>query len=433
MPRACETVLEAGLTYREGWENRLTAILASVMDQHRGFASALFDRVGLPTAEVYEAYTEEWVTPDRRVDMQVLAKDAKGAVVAQIWSEHKRIGGTFGTNQREHYLAALEREPGEGRLLTVVADVRNDNSEDQGEPADDEANEDDAGKGVSIGDGDELPSRPGEPSPEDPRWWGMTWQLLAEIAEGAGQAYPDPWGGAGWADKALRDEAPAAQRALYELLWYLEREGYAVVAPLAVEHIQAIRHAADTFEVSLTLVSRAADRMSPLIADEEAQLDDELHGCSQDFVVEGLWPERFDAGIELLLWDDDSWTDKPHGEPSVAVGVSFDSEWHRPLSKNTEWVHRIREAGFCFAEYDGWLCCYATIPLSEVVEKGGRTIAEQSHYIASWGSPLLRRLVSEEFDPGAVEPPAKSKRARRAKTSSRRAEAEQPEESVELT
>ena len=112
MARACETILEAGLSYKAGWENRLTAILATVLDQHWGFASALFERVGLPSGDVYEAYTEEWVTPDRRVDMQVLAKDRQGAVVAQVWSEHKRMGGAFGTTQREDYLGALEREPG---------------------------------------------------------------------------------------------------------------------------------------------------------------------------------------------------------------------------------------------------------------------------------------------------------------------------------
>lgn len=112
----------------------------------------------------------------------------------------------------------------------------------------------------------------------------------------------------------------------------------------------------------------------------------------------------------MLIWDDDGWIDKPAGEPSVAIGVSIEPEWYRPLAKKTEWVHRVRGAGYCFTEYDDWVCCYATIPLRDVVEKGGDTLAEQAGYIASWAAPLARQLLSEDFDPGPVERPAKPRR-----------------------
>src|SRR4051812_47764398 len=104
MPRAPRTVLEAGLSFQEGWENRLTSIFASVLGQHHGLAAALFSEVELPTAERFEVHTEVWVTANRRVDMQVLAFDAQNGLVSQLWSEHKRHGGAFATGQREDYL-----------------------------------------------------------------------------------------------------------------------------------------------------------------------------------------------------------------------------------------------------------------------------------------------------------------------------------------
>ena len=114
----------------------MTAILATALDQHDGFAAALFRRIGLPAGSYYEAYTEQWVSPTRRVDMQVIARDDKGAVVAQIWSEHKRGGGSFTTGQREDYLVALDRELAAlgrdsrfGRLVTIVADARSEDGE----------------------------------------------------------------------------------------------------------------------------------------------------------------------------------------------------------------------------------------------------------------------------------------------------------------
>ncbi len=357
--RARETVLEAGLSYKEGWENRLTAILATVLEQHWGFATAIFERVGLPAGEAYEAYTEEWVTSDRRVDMQLLAKDVHGAVIAQIWSEHKRIGGAFSTNQREDYLAALQREPGEGRLITVVGDVRaeeyagRDGDEDLQDR--DSDSENDAARGREEG---ELAKRPGQPSPEEARWWGLTWQLIAEIAEGAGQA----WGGPNWVEEALARGAPAEQRALYELLWYLDQEGYAVVSPLQPEHVQSLKYTADTSDVVFALLSRAADNMAPLVPDGTPELDGDFRGYAQDFETPAnTWPERLEGAIELLIWDDDGWVDEPANEPSVAVGVSLEPEWYRPLPKEVRMgsspprrrlrLHRVRGMGLLLCHH----------------------------------------------------------------------------------
>jgi hypothetical protein len=63
-----------------------------VLDQHPELASAPFDRISLPCGASYEVWIEEWVTPHRRVEMQVVAKHDDGGEVAQLWSEHKRRG-----------------------------------------------------------------------------------------------------------------------------------------------------------------------------------------------------------------------------------------------------------------------------------------------------------------------------------------------------
>ena len=384
----------------------MTAILATALDQHDGFAAALFRRIELPAGHSYEVYTEQWVSPTRRVDMQVIARDDKGAVVAQIWSEHKRRGGSFSTGQREDYLAALDRELAAlgrgsrfGRLVTIVANAR---SEDDEKVA--------AADAASAHD-DDSSQRVGEPSTEESRWWPLTWQLIAEIAAGAGKAAPGPWGGDGWQEKAIKPDAPARQRALHELIWYLaDEEGFAVVDPLTGAQVTALRNAAAAYVTIETLLSRAADHMQPLTPDGEPAPDEDGRGYWQDFEVpDGCWVERVSGAIELGIWDDDGWIDQPQGVPTVLAGVSLEPEWYLPLSKRAEWVHTIREAGFCFAPYEDWVCCYVTMPLSNVAEHGGPDVAEQARHIAEWAKPALLRLLSADLDPGAIEPPVRPK------------------------
>lgn len=391
MPRAPQTVLQAGLSYQPGWENRLTAIFAAVLDQHYRLAGALFELVGLPTGVRYEAYTEEWVTPERRVDMQVVAKDAANGDVAHIWSEHKRHGGVFSTAQREDYLTALESQGG-GRLVTIIPDLRDDDHDSQAAGADDEL------------------ARSGEASASEPRWWGLDWQLVAELANGVGESDPD-WGGRGWQERALKPDVPAAQRALYELVWYLEEEGYAVVDPLNLDHVRALRHFPDTEIAVSTLLKRAADEMTGFTpaGDVDAYGD----GFVQSFELpEGSWPQRLGATAELVAHCDDGWIDDPQGEPALAVGLSLSADWYRPLTAQPGWAGRVHTAGFSLSEYDEWVLIYATRPLSDVASYGN-TVADQARYVAQWAEPHLQRLLDDEFDPGAVSKPPKPSRGRR--------------------
>lgn len=69
-------------------------------------------------------------------------------------------------------------------------------------------------------------------------------------------------------------------------------------------------------------------------------------------------------------------------------------------------------AGFTISEFDEYVVVYATRPLADVMAHG-KTIAAQARFIAGWADPLLRRLVSSEFDPGAISKPPKPRRGRR--------------------
>ena len=183
-----------------------------------------------------------------------------------------------------------------------------------------------------------------------------------------------------------------------------------MVDPLTAEQVAALRHAADAYATIEALLSRAADQMQPLTPDGAPTPDEDGRGYWQDFAVpDGCWVEHVSGAIELGIWDDDGWIDQPQGVPTVLAGVSLEPEWYLPLSKHAEWVHAVRQAGFCFAPYEGWVCCYVTMPLSTVAEQGGPDLAEQARHIAEWAQSALLRLISADLDPGAVEPPVSPK------------------------
>jgi hypothetical protein len=395
MPRCHETVLAASQASQPGWENRLTAIFATVLEQHPGLARALFERVGLPPGERYKASIEKWATPVRRVDMEVLAFDDVG-VVSRLWSEHKRHGGGFSTGQREDYLAALHETRVPGRLATIVGSLRADD-EDSGDSDDD------------------LAAVPGDPSPAEPRWISLTWQLVAELADTVGRGAAEPWGGGDWRKRAVKPEAPARHRALYELVWYLEEEGYAVLEPFQADHAEALARRADTDDTAYSLLERVAEapEMRPLTPQGEP-VDDTSGWCQDLEAPQDSWITRLDGGVVVGMYGHDKWADQPTNLPAVGAGVYFDERWYGRLSECREWLTLIRELGFSFAALEGWVMCYATMPVGELIRDGGETLPEQAHHVAAWSAPLLKRLLSHECDPGPLTAPVKPKgRSRR--------------------
>ena len=279
MPRCPETILEASQISHPRWENRLTAIFACVLDQHPELAGALFQRVGLPRGQRYEAYLEEWVTSSRRVDMRILAYDDT-VLVSQLLSEHKRHGGRFSTRQREDYLNTLDDAGVPGRLTTIVGAIHENKDEKDDEDALDDgiaeehvAVTDRAGRGDddeamrTVPEDADFPERPGQASSAEPRWIALSWQLIAELADSVGRDAAAPWGGPDWRVQAVQPEAPAKHRALCELIWYLEEEGYAVLEPFDVDHASTLarREATDRAVEALLQQASEAREMRPFV------------------------------------------------------------------------------------------------------------------------------------------------------------------------
>src|SRR4051794_21946289 len=121
MPAARKELLDSAASYARSGENRLTELFATVLDSHDELARQLLERVGLPSGERFEVYTQERVAPGCRPDLVLRSKRASGGLVSQVWAEHKTVSG-FRHEQREDYRRALDAAPGEGQLLTITAD-----------------------------------------------------------------------------------------------------------------------------------------------------------------------------------------------------------------------------------------------------------------------------------------------------------------------
>ncbi len=218
MGRSQNELLGALLKYPEGFENRLTELFATVLGAHSEFARLLFARagIGLPKRGVVcETHTQRRVGPGRIPDMVVNAT-VKGSLRAQLWSEHK-TGSGFGDMQLEKYLDSLRTtETVDKALIAIVAE--RDSKQDQ------------------------------------PEWTLLTWQEVAELANRAG-------GEPGWRAAALHPEAVARDRLLHEFIWYLDREGFAVVDALDSDNLLAFREAAETINALETVLARAGEHM----------------------------------------------------------------------------------------------------------------------------------------------------------------------------
>lgn len=384
MPRAREEVLDAALSYFDGSENRLTELLATVLDYHDAFARALFERadIDLPGDGVrFEVYTQKAVAEGARPDMVVLALRGP-TLVAQLWSEHKVGEGEFRDLQLEDYGDALSKERSPGRLIGIVGEVKSD--------------------------------REGED------WRMFTWQEVAELANSVGrQAGFENDPGRGWRTAALAPMAPACARLLHEFIWYLEKEGDAVVDALDRENVQAFQKMAETTTGILALLDRAAQHMRPAFDSVEEDLGGEEDGSRfwQIFKApEDSWVSRFGAAgfeayPELMLSADDRWWSESRDEPAFAAGYTLSDQLYEPLAADEEWVKRLTDKAVDLAVYDGLVRVFCTTPMTSLLERGD-TLDEQSRALAEFAKESLNLI--DALAPYEFPLPSKRRRRRRA-------------------
>jgi hypothetical protein len=346
---------------KSGAEDRLTELFATVLAAHRELAVALFTEVGLAVGERFRVSTQVSVAPGERPDMVLEALGRNGAVVARLWSEHK-VDARFGDRQRERYLAALRARDGPGKLIFVVRDVPT--------------------------------------AREDGDWRGFTWQEVAELVDRVGR----DWGGPGWRVRAADPEAPAKQRLLYELLWYLEDKDLAVVHSLNADNLLAFKLRAETDRAVLALLERAAQNAAPL---EPVGGDDEddVTSWEQFKVPAGSWLPRFarfEAVAELMLSDRDYWSPSQHDEPSFGAGYALEAPLHSVLSAGQEWVEQLDAGGFSCELWTGYVRVYRTMPMSELLGAGD-SLNAQAWALGAWARDAILELG--RLDPGEVALP----------------------------
>jgi hypothetical protein len=81
-------------------EDRLTEILAVVLEAHHPFARRLISEAGLSARGIVEVSTQVATPRGKRIDLQILSIDAQGHLVARLWAEHK-TGSPFSVGQLE--------------------------------------------------------------------------------------------------------------------------------------------------------------------------------------------------------------------------------------------------------------------------------------------------------------------------------------------
>lgn len=384
MGRAREELLDSAVSNSNSRENRLTEVFASVLDCHDALARALFGRAGveLPDGELrFEVFTQRAVAPGARPDMVVLA--FRGATLAaQLWSEHKVGGGAFRDLQLEDYHGALAKERAPGRLVGIVADVESDTT---------------AGADWSL----------------------LTWQEVAELANGIGRA----WGKGGgahrdWRTAALDPTAPARERLLHELIWYLEEEHGAVVNALDTDNLHAFVHAEETTQGFIRLLERAGEHMQPDFEPDQDGLGGDPGGgrywqlfeVPRDSWLPRIVEAQFEAYPELMASADDRWWSESRGEPAFAAGYTLDGRLYERLAADGHWVQRVQDAGVDLAVYDDLTRLFRTKPVKELLDEG-QTLDEQAHALARFAKQSL--TIAADLDPGEFEFPSKRKRRTR--------------------
>jgi hypothetical protein len=355
--RSRESLLHAAS--KNGREDRLTEVFATVLDACDDLAAALFVEVELPVGERFRVFTQVTVSPGERPDMIAESLQIGGATVSRIWSEHK-VGSGFGDMQRERYLERLRKLPGEGELIFIVADAPT--------------------------------------SREGGDWRGFTWQEIGELAEGVGHT----WGGRGWREKAVQPDVPAKWRLVWELLWYLEeQEGLAVAHALDDDNLLAYRLMGQTAEAVEALLERAAQNAQPLVP--TGQVENEDTTLWQHFErTAGSWLQRLpdDEGTaELLIADRDYWSPDELDEPALAAGYSLEGKLHDALSAKRDWVRQLDEAGFCCELWAGYTCIYKTLSMSTVL-RFGDTLKAQAEGLGGWAAEAIAQL--DLLDPGEL-------------------------------
>jgi hypothetical protein len=364
-------LVDAAISYLPDGEDRLTELLAVALTSHPGFLRAFAERVGLPEAERYDVTTQYWANTETRIDMRLTAHDGAGTIGA-AYIENKIDGYWFSETQIDREKNCLQREHARCRRFACIVS----SSEFERLSAD---------ALVSIEDFDAQ----------------LRWADVAELANSTGQDWPSPWGGASWTESALRPEAPAAQRVLYEFIAYLGEDE--MPDQISVEDVQVLSVADDILETFTEFLEKAAFSAKPWepyyanARGSQVVYRDSVAGrilrCVSFAPRDGHWlAETEEADITLAL--DPGVSDRAHDEgPIVCIGPYLNKTLADQGRADLEWLKAAARLEFAPISYPSglWLC--RTVLLKHFVV-GATSYEQQTAQLGQWINAALDALDS---------------------------------------
>jgi hypothetical protein len=378
MSRAPQSLITA--VRRAKREDRLTDLVAMVLEEHIGFANHVLREAGLPKAVEVRASAQVTTRRGRHPDLEVLGLDERGAAVCRLWSENK-TGANYQPDQLPDYAEDLPEHPARHQLITIVDDMS------------------------------EVPRD--EQSPDAPRWRGFTWQQVAVMAWEAGRESSPGVDRPDWQRAARRPQAPASQRILLELLNYLEEEHGVVLNPLGHEHISAFAYMDETIAVLQELVTGAASHTHADL-DGELEWSDKSDSLWQCFAAAGTWAEALEGSPDIESANTDHWSSDRIGEPAFGAGYTLPGTVAPVLlaSDSQSWRDAVEADGFSVRpSSDGdWLYIRRTKYVAELIPAGA-TLDAQTRVLGKWLDDALQALA--RHDPGVQPPPKPVPRRRR--------------------
>jgi hypothetical protein len=383
-------LIEALYSYGGDREDRLTEVLASVLEVHQGLCRLLADRLGVQAQpERFVIQTQVGRVGQRRlVDLVLIAQDDQGTPLATIFVEckynptRKLEAYWFTQDQADRQRRALDEQPGQ-RILAGVC---------------------------SKGDFDRLTGPPDRRPAFDPRTaydQVVTWSEIRDLVVAAG-GDPDQKATAGSAAASLPD------RLLLEFLTYLDLQGDAVGA-LTDDDLFVLARVAQTVDRVDRLLWRAAetlaDRMravdgSPQMEFEDDEDSDETTGAPRMWIgsdpPEGTWISELREGNLYIMVTGAEYDDEEEvGTATVYAGLGWNAgRAGRKLTAGSKWEKAANDAGLGLY-WEGNVCnLLAARPLQEIVS-AGNTITRQGDVLAAWAHQSIAAAMGLPAPPDA--------------------------------
>lgn len=404
MPRVYDSIALAASSNRRSRENRVTEVLGTVLESHVGFANLLFVRLNLPPAHHVKVWSQVDLGSHGRPDLVLRGRGPEGSAV--VFFEHKEpVGGAvWQQGQPAKYVRALRKEVRSGtsgKLLVIAG------AEQAGKRVRARVRRSDRSSATLLA----AELREGTDDADRPLTEFATWQEIAGLAFEAGQQAAG--GDRDWLAPARRPEAPASQRLLAELIWYLEEGGYGMTKALGADAIAQAPTALAFLESIEWLTQDVGERIT---ARDTGLGVSRIRGAYDSFRAPPTsWVERF-GGRVYTGWDEAAEAASaliPSLEPGelvFLVGAYAGRDGLKALERKADWSGQVGYAGLYIEDGD-ILAAYDAKDLRAL-----DTLDQQGGELARWTMERMKAIF--ELKPG--RPPAKAASKTKGKTGASR-------------